>query len=447
MPGTDRRPARAALAPRAGLIAVLAILAALPLGGCGWFDDEEILEGERIRIRPEAASATQAPTMAPLPEPVRNADWTQTNGNATHNLGHLAGPGALNRAWTANAGSGNDKSPITSQPIVVGGSIYTLDADGTLMAFDAGTGARRWQSSLVPEGEDAGDGYGGGLAADGGRIFAATGFGELLAIDPASGEIFWRRFFGAPFRAAPAAAEGLVVAVTRDNRAIALTAQDGSERWQLEGGPAQTGLLGGASPAIAGGLAVLPFASGELLAVGTASGRPLWNAVLTSGRRGLARSNIIDITGDPVVVGSFVIAANQAGRMLAVDARSGQRAWTRSIGSQGSIWAAGETVFLVSDDSRLMRVSARDGSVLWATELPAYRDPEDREGPIAYSGPVLAGGRVLVSDSVGNLLAFDPRSGEPQGGTGLDNGSTTGPVVAGGTVYVLSDSGTLHAFR
>ena len=426
---------------RAGLIALMLLPG---LAGCGLFDDEEILEGERIRIRPESSATAAATVTRPLPEPVRNAEWTQTNGAPDHNLGHLAGPAGLSRTWTADAGAGG---VITSQPIVLDGTIYTLDADSQLTAFDAGSGARRWRTSLVPEGEDPGDGFGGGLAAADGRIFAATGYGEVLAIDPASGEIFWRQSFAAPFRAAPAAARGLVAAVTRDNRAVALDADDGSIRWRMQAATAPAGLLGGSSPAIAGPIVLLPFASGELVAAAASSGQRLWSAVLTGGRRGLARASITDVSGDPVVVGPYVVAANQAGRMIAIDGRNGQRVWTRNVGSGGPIWAAGDSIFVVSDDAKLMRLAVQDGSTLWAAELPAYEDPEDREDAIAYSGPVLVGGRVLLTDGLGNVFAFDGVTGERRGGTEIGGGSLTGPVVAGGTVYILADDGTLHAFR
>ena len=108
---------------------------------------------------------------------------------------------------------------------------------------------------------------------------------------------------------------------------------------------------------------------------------------------------------------------------------------------------AGDTVFLVSDDAKLMRVSARDGRTLWSSQMPAYEDPEDFEDPISYSGPVLVGGRLLLTDSLGNLLSFDAQSGAAQPGARVEGGSLTGPVVANGTVYVLSDNGTLYAFR
>ncbi|MCH8169344.1 MAG: PQQ-binding-like beta-propeller repeat protein, partial [Proteobacteria bacterium] len=207
------------------------------------------------------------------------------------------------------------------------------------------------------------------------------------------------------------------------------------------------GLLGGASPAIAGRLVALPYASGELVGVDGGTGRRLWSAVLSGGRRGLARSAITDISGDPVMVGPYVVAANQSGRMVAIDTRNGQRVWTRGLGSAAPIWAAGDTIFLVSDDAKLMRLSVRDGRTLWFSQLPAYEKPKKFKHPISYSGPVLVGGRLLLTDSVGNLLSFDAVSGAAQTGARIDGGSMTGPVVAGGVVYVLSDNGKLHAFR
>jgi outer membrane protein assembly factor BamB len=425
------------------------LIAASTLAGCGWFSDDEILEGERIRLRAEPTVVASVEAAAvPLPAVQTNSEWTQTNGSSSHNLGNLAGPGSLSRTWTADAGSGDsDDGAITSAPIVVGGNIYTLDAGSDLTSFSASSGSENWQVSLAHEAEAGKEGFGGGLAADGGTIYAATGFGEVLAVNAASGEIKWRQSFGAPFRAAPAAAGGLVVAVTRDNRAVGLDGATGKVRWRVQAASSDASVLGGASPAIAGGLVALPFPSGELVGVMGGGGRRLWSAVLSGGRKGLARSAITEISGDPVMVGPYVVAANQSGRMIAIDGRNGQRIWTRNVGSSSPIWAAGDTIFLVSDAAEIMRVSARDGRTLWSSQLPAYRDQEDLENPISYSGPVLVDGRLLLTDSRGNLLSFDAMSGTAGAGVRFDGGSVTGPVVANGTVYVLSDNGTLYAFR
>lgn len=424
-------------------LAVVAVMGAT-LGGCGFFDDEEKLEGERVRIRDTRTEATARAPAAPLPAPQSNRDWTQTNGRADHASGHLAGPASARLAWRADAGAGG---PLTGAPIVVGGRVLTLDGEATVSSFDAGSGGLGWRTDLTPEGEDGEEGFGGGLAADGNLIFATTGFGEVVALNAASGEVAWRYKAAAPFRSAPAVQGGTVVAVTRDNEAVALDQASGRLVWRVGGVTSQAGLLGGASPAIAGDLVVVPYGSGEIAGVQRSTGRQVWSTVLGGSRRGLARGSIADVTGDPVIAGRAVIAANQSGRMVAVDGQTGQRGWTRSIGATGPLWVAGDSVFVVSDAARLLRLSLASGATIWEVELPAYEDPEDREDAIAYSGPVLAGGRIWLTDGLGSLWNFDAATGAPGDRTSLSDGATAGIAVAGGTLYVLSDDGTLQAFR
>lgn len=437
-------------APRAATVLLLGLLAA----GCGVFDEDElILEGQRIPVRASAddlrAPADVAGFLAEVPVEIALSDWTQVNGTSSHSVGHIQAGGVLSQVWSADVGvGGSDEGRITSSPIVVGGSIYAMDAAAQVAAFDASSGALRWRIDLTPEGEDGEDGFGGGLAFDDGRLFATTGFGQVFALDPSNGGELWRQNAGAPVRAAPAAADGRVFVVARDDIAYALDADTGALLWRLEGAAgAGAGALGGASIAVNGELTLVPFSTGELVAAQASTGRRLWSEVLSGGRRELVRGTISDVSGDPVIAGLGVYASNQSGRMIALDGRNGRRAWTRSLGSTQPVWAVGRTLFAMTDDGRVMRLGADDGSTLWSTQLPQYGDPEDREDVISYGGPVLAGGRVLVTSTEGELLLFDPVTGEETGRRDLPAGAINGPVVAGGTVYVLTDEADLVAFR
>ncbi|MEM9139201.1 MAG: hypothetical protein AAGB15_05165 [Pseudomonadota bacterium] len=140
------------------------------LAGCGLFDDEERIEGERIRIRDARASAvdTALAQAEAIPQAVRNAEWTQTNGRANHASGHLRAPGSLSLAWSADGGSGGESaSSITSAPVISGGRVFVLDAEAQVSAFSTQGGSVAWRTSLTPEGEDGDDGFGGGLAIQG----------------------------------------------------------------------------------------------------------------------------------------------------------------------------------------------------------------------------------------------------------------------------------------
>jgi outer membrane protein assembly factor BamB len=433
-------------------IAVAAI-AALTLSGCGWFEEAEpILAGERVAVRAAAptptAPAQRAAELAPLGPVVALSDWPQSNGVATRAPGHIAGPTGLRLAWRADIGSGSsDEARITAAPVVSGGVVYTLDAETDVVATDAASGRRVWSVSAAPEAESGADGFGGGLAVADGRVFAATGFGEVVALATGDGSVLWRQKVGAPMRAAPAVDAGRVIVVTRDNSAFALDATTGGVLWRVLGARGGAGFLGGASPAVSGELAVLPFSSGELLAVRASTGRRLWSDALTGGRRGAAGLDIADVSGDPIIAGTAVFAANYGGQMAAVDGRNGARAWLRPISSASPAWAVGGTLFVMGVDGVLSRLASATGETLWSVELPRYEDPEDRTGVVLYRGPVVADGVVYVTSSDAGVLTFDAQTGAALSAADVPGGADTPPVIAGGTLFVVSQDGTLYAFR
>ncbi|HEU0223702.1 MAG TPA: PQQ-binding-like beta-propeller repeat protein [Paracoccaceae bacterium] len=432
------------LSARARALAL--VLVGLALSGCG--DDEEILAGERIPVRPSEATTTLA-SLPPLvlPPPATVSDWTHRNAAPNHVAPHAALAGTLRLAWRADAGRGiSGRALLTASPIVADGRVYTLDAASEVRAFGTG-GDRIWAQSLAPEGEDGRDGYGGGLAYAGGTLYVTTGFGEVLALDGASGEIRWRTRVDAPVRSAPTVIGGRVFAVTRDDQGFGLDARDGRVLWRVPGAAGQTGLLGGASPAADDIVAVLPFTSGEVTAVIAATGRRIWSAAITGGRRGLARANIGDITGDPVIDGETIYAANQSGRLVSIDRRTGARNWTANDGSYNAVWPAGGSVFLLSDTAVLLRLDAATGARLWAVQLPEYDDPDDREGAIGYGGPVLAGGRLILVSTEAEILSFNPENGAELGRVDLPGGSYLPPAVADGRLYVMNVRGELLAFQ
>ena len=68
-------------------------------------------------------------------------------------------------------------------------------------------------------------------------------------------------------------------------------------------------------------------------------------------------------------------------------------------------------------------------------------------GQISMRGPILAGERLLVTDSTGRVTALSPYDGMILGSTKVGAPLFLPPVVAGKTVLVLDDDGTLTAYR
>ena len=92
-----------------------------------------------------------------------------------------------------------------------------------------------------------------------------------------------------------------------------------------------------------------------------------------------------------------------------------------------------------------MPLSREQGRVRWMTNLPAFKDPSDRNGRINYAGPILAGGRIILASSDGRVLSLEPSNGDLIETVDIDDAVNVAPVVADGTLYILSDDGALIA--
>jgi len=108
---------------------------------------------------------------------------------------------------------------------------------------------------------------------------------------------------------------------------------------------------------------------------------------------------------------------------------------------------SGNSVFLVSDTARLVRLDARDGKVIWSVALPEYKKAKTRLDSYVHYGPILAGGRLIVASSDGGLRSFDPKSGELLSIVDIPSGAASQPAIVDGVLYVLSQNGKLNAYR
>jgi outer membrane protein assembly factor BamB len=433
----------------------LAIAAGLGLAACGGRD--EILPGERLdplAVLSADGPAVEGPagvssTALSLIAPVTNGEWTHRGGNAAHAPGHVQLGAGTNRIWSVSIGEGDNRGHrITADPVVAAGRVFTLDSRATVTAT-ALNGGRAWNTDITPVQESSDSASGGGLAYEGGQIFVTSGFGELVALDAATGAVQWRQRVDAAISGGPAVQNGVVYVAARNSVGWAVRASDGKVLWQTSGTASGSGVMGVAVPAVQGNTVIFPFSSGQMLAVDRNTGLNNWATQIGGTRTGRSIAVIRDITGDPVISGSRVYAGTSSGRIEAVDMATGLQDWTTAEGANSPVVVAGGSVFAVNDQAELVRLDAATGGVIWRQPMPYYtKDRAKKQQKIyAHYGPVLAGGRLYVASSDGMLRAFDPASGALVGQGEIPGGAASAPVVAGQTLYVVARNGQLHALK
>jgi len=292
--------------------------------------------------------------------------------------------------------------------------------------------------------------------------------GRVIRLDGA-GRVLWTVETGAEIELPLVLSEdGVVGAVSGGDTLVALDADTGHERWRAGGQPPVAGLTA------AGTRLVLLGKEGELRSFSASSGglplRRGWNASLglrgRSPPRGLLslergvlaigpaailllspedgalrwKAPVRDPTG-AVLEGDALWIAEQSGRLLVLDARSGTQRRVVPVGPHpvsppssalGRIWVGLE-------DHSLIGIDAHGEQPPWRASLPA----------------ALVGGvtewqdRVLVPTAgrEGRLLAIDlARPGSPATAR-VDSALRTRPLIRGNVAWVLAADGRVLAFR
>lgn len=422
------------------LIGVLSACSSVT-GMFGGGNDETVLPGERVTVirtgnKLDVSDISKIPVV--VPASYVNSEWSQPGGVASNAPQHVSLNGTIKRVWSASAGKGSSsQGRLVSIPIVAEGKVFVLDTLATVRAFTANDGRRIWSQRLAPKDEEEEEGFGGGLAYEAGRLIVATAFGNVVALDTARGKPIWSKKLGIPIRAAPTVANGRIFVTTLNNQVFALSVTDGSDIWNFRGVAESASLISSTSPAVADGVVVIPYSTGEVMAFSADTGRVIWSDSLSRTGRLSSLSTINNIAGRPVIYRGRAIAISHSGRVAAVDVKTGERIWSRNFPSSQTPWAAGDYIFFVTSANILMAMSHADGKIRWIKRLEKGH----------WSGPVLAGGRLIVVNSSGKIMNISPYTGTEVSTQRLGEKILIPPIVAGNTLYFLTDDAELIAMR
>ncbi|MGI9504888.1 MAG: PQQ-binding-like beta-propeller repeat protein [Geminicoccaceae bacterium] len=420
----------------------------------GWYGEgnEAPLPGDRVSVLLRESQLSADPNVAnlkiELPAAVANDAWPQHGGSPAYRLQHPAGPTNPSLAWRAEIGentAGNGQ--LLARPVVADGTVFAMDAFGSISAFDTESGALRWKKTY--QDLDLDDSvFGGGLAVDQGRLFITLTTGNVIGLDAKNGDEIWRQPLALPLRSPPTVADGIVLVLTADNQVYALDQLTGQPAWRHAGFFETSGVLGGPSPSVDGGIAVVPYSSAEVFALRLDNGRPLWSDTLERPRRTQALAEINDIDGTPVIDGDRVYVGGRGGQVAAIDMRRGVRAWDADLAAVDTPWVAGDFLYLLTESQEIVCLVRKDGRIRWVKPLERSTDPDDASADtLTWSGPVLAGERLYLTGSNGDLLALSPYDGAEAERLTLPAPAATTPVIAAGTVFVLTENAELLAYR
>jgi outer membrane protein assembly factor BamB len=348
-------------------------------------------------------------------------------------LQSIAQPIGVRQLWETQVGSGAKNQFIRLTPALADGRVYAASFDGVVMALDALSGQRLWETAT---GLPVSGGVG---VSDDGLALVGTNKGQVVALRQDNGQEAWRVQVSTEVLAPPRAASGIVVVRTGDGKFTGLDARTGERRWVYAPTMPALSLRGSAPPVLTRALVIAGLETGKLLVLSLDKGLPVTEKTIAPPRGRTEIERLIDIDAEPKIFGDNLYLAAYRGNVAALDMRGGNLLWNRELSSYAGLDVDERQVYVSDDTDAVLALDRRSGGTLWKqAELTGRR----------LSAPAATRDHVVVGDFEGYLHWLSKDDGKIVGRIrAAGKAIVAPPLVAGDTVFVQGQGGTLGAFR
>jgi outer membrane protein assembly factor BamB len=380
------------------------------------------MEGQATTEAP-GRSATTDPSAEASASPLHTSDPTAAEDvpgyrGGSDRLGVMPGPGpvadpAIRWAFQASA-------PIGSQPAVVGGRVFLVVADGTVVSLDLATGVPGWTAHL-------GVGAHGSPAVSGDLLLVGADDGaHALAID--TGEPRWAQAAPGVVRGAPALIGGIALFASTGGQAVGLDAATGKVRWSVPlGAPNDT------SVATADSTAVVGMTDGAAVALDPTTGAVKWRTTVDAG----ARIGTPAIADGRVLLASLDEGAPDTRHITTLDLATGRVIWRfSSPGDRPSYTpAVADGVAITEGETGVITaLDEASGRVRWQASEPG----------VLEMLPTLVGDTMYGAGNGTFAFALDAGAGRERWRLPI-KGVPYAPAITGGLELMPTNTGLLYA--
>jgi outer membrane protein assembly factor BamB len=255
------------------------------------------------------------------------------------------------------------QSPLHAAPTVADGRVFAMSIDNELLTFDAATGAAGWSYQALIEPSRILRASSPAISGD--TIVAGFGSGELIALRTGNGNELWTEALSRANRnnalseirdipGRPVIYRGDVFAMSHSGILSATDLRTGQARWTLP-------IIGITSPLPAGDVVFIVSKAGEVICASRENAQIYWirelNPTEGMSKRQLKRYQKHPVLwSTPVLANGRLILTSSNGRLLALNAKTGEIQKELKLGGPGLMGpiAVGGKVFIATDEAQLV---------------------------------------------------------------------------------------------
>jgi outer membrane protein assembly factor BamB len=259
-------------------------------------------------------------------------------------------------------------------------------------------------------------------------LYVPTAAGDLLALNRITGAQRWSVEVREELTTTPTIADGKLYVMSSEEAVTALTTE-GKLLWKFRREPgAGFTLRGNARPVVAHGLLYAGFSDGNVAALTLDAGVAKWMRNIG----GTGDYLDVDALEAPEDDGRIYATSAKTG-VVALDAKTGEPAWTFSLPGANKLLVDGTRVY-AAGRGVVVALSRLEGKRLWQFSLGTDR---------YATAPAKAEGLLLVATERGPLYALEADTGRARGAFDPGSGFSQGVLALRGAALVLSNGGSL----
>lgn len=338
----------------------------------------------------------------------------------------------VKKVWEIKTGYAMGDNKI--HPYLDDKAIY-IAGDTTASSWQKTNGKLLWQANL---GETISAGINGTLIHNGTtqQIFLGTSNGNAISLDANTGKVQWIERLSSEIQSVSPSKDGRVAFRTIDGKLHGLSSRTGELIWQGSQPSPTLTLRGSGVPIIVGPFIIAGFDNGKVVAYQLLNGLQAWEVTLAEPRGHTELDRIIDVDGKIMTLGNALFSASLHGHVNGVNLESGSIAWSKSFSSSTGVNANSQALFSSDDEGNIWKIDPQTGDPVWKMDDLLRYEP---------TLPALAGSSLLaIADKKGNIHWVNTTTGKFVGRSkGDPTGYSVEPVVNGKSIYALGKGGIL----
>ncbi len=291
----------------------------------------------------------------------------------------------LDRVWKDSVGDGQDEHFLQFAPLLIGDSLYAIEYDGEVYAYDVNNGDDLWDIDLDEP-------LVGGIGGDSQRLYVTTLDGDLIALKRENGEELWRHSISAEVMAPAVVFRDLVIVQTVDGKLAGYSSEGGERKWEYSSTEPALTLRGTSQPVIFQDAVITGMSNGTVVAVSAVNGQLFWEQRIATPKGKTELERLIDVDGTVSLAQDAIYAVAFQGQLSRLSLFNGKPEWTLPVSSRTTPGLGFTNVYVTTTEGDVIAYDRDSQREVWKQSDLSYRE---------LTAPVAWGNYLAVGDLEG----------------------------------------------